>query len=481
MPVTPTPPLEPDAIRRTVATARARFDDGVTRPLAWRREQLAALDRLLVEHGVELEEALHADLHKSATESRITEIGVVRAEIAHALRHLTRWARPRRTSLPLALRPGRAALVPEPLGVVLVIAPWNYPVQLLLSPLVGVLAAGNTAVLKPSELAPHVSALLTRLVPAHLDPRAVRVVPGAVPETTALLAERFDHIVYTGNGRVARIVARAAAEHLTPTTLELGGKSPAWFDDDAHLEQAARRIAWAKFSNAGQTCIAPDHVLTTPDRVAALTAAIERAVRDLWGQDPASSPDYGRIVSDTHHARLVGYLDQGRVAFGGDHDAATRFLAPTVLQMSQPTDPAASRDGEDVPAVLREEIFGPVLPIIPVPSASAAIDYVNAGDKPLALYVFSASAATSRAFVQGTSSGTVGLDVALLQAAAPELPFGGVGESGSGSYHGQASFDAFSHLKPVLRKPLELDTLRIAQPPFSGRRGRVARRLLGLG
>lgn len=469
--------------------ARAAFDSGSTRSPEWRRAQLCGLRRLLTEGARELEDALWADLHRSRTESQLTEVGVVLSEVSHALRHLGRWTRPRRVPLPMALRPATARLVPEPLGVVLVIAPWNYPLQLLLCPLVGVLAAGNAAVLKPSELAPHVSHVLARLVPRYLDAEAVQVVEGAVPETTELLEQRFDHIVYTGGAGVARVVMRAAAEHLTPVTLELGGKSPVWFDDDAHIDAAARRIAWAKFVNAGQTCVAPDHVLTTPERVEPLAGAIRRAVEEMWGKDPSRSPDYGRIVNTAHFDRLIGLLDgvltpgedvvsagdgaggaagsAARLLSGGGRDREALHIEPTVVAMPAPDDPPAVRTPADTPALMAEEIFGPILPIVPVPDAAAAIDHVRAGAKPLALYVFSSSTRTQEDFVAHTSSGGVGLDVALVHAGIPTLPFGGVGASGIGAYHGEASFSTFSHLKPVLHKQLVPDTLRMVQPPFS--------------
>lgn len=454
-----------------VAAARARFDRGDTRPLAWRRTQLRALRRLLDENGPELEAALAEDLGRSAAEAQLLEIGVVRREIDDTLRHLARWTRTRGVRLPLALQPARARLVSEPLGVVLVIAPWNYPVQLLLAPLVGVLAAGNTAIAKPSELSPAVSAALARLFGRYLDEDVVRIVEGGVAETTALLAERFDHIVYTGGGTVARVVMTAAAQHLTPVTLELGGKSPVWFDDDSRLAAAARRIAWAKWVNAGQTCIAPDYVLTTPERVAPLTDALAAAAEDLWGTDPAGSPDFGRIVNDRHWERLVRSLDGVEVAYGGARHAATRYLGPTIVHLS------ASASGP----LATDEIFGPVLPVVAVGSPEEAVAHITARDKPLALYVFSASAATRRLFVERTSSGAIGEGIGLLHAGTSSLPFGGVGPSGMGAYHGRHSIQRFSHLKPVLTKPLWPDTLRAVQPPLTGVRAALARRLSGAG
>ncbi|MFD5695308.1 aldehyde dehydrogenase family protein [Streptomyces rubiginosohelvolus] len=474
MPTTTTP------VAAAVSDARRLFDSGATRPLAARTARLKALHAMLTENETAIEAALWNDLHKSAGEARLTEIGVVLAEINHTLRHLRGWARPRRGPVPAALWPARARLLPEPLGVMLVIAPWNYPVQLLLDPLVGVLAAGNTAVLKPSEFAPATSALVARLVPRYFPDGAVHVVEGGVPETTELLAQRFDHIVFTGSGTVGRVVMRAAAEHLTPVTLELGGKSPVWFDDDARLHQAARRLAWAKFTNAGQTCVAPDYVMTTPDRVPALVDALRVAIADLWGSDPRAGRDYGRIVNERQFDRLVALLAGADVVIGGESDRADRYIAPTVVTV--PTDHGRPAVGPDsAHPVLREEIFGPVLPIIAVTSAEQAVEVINGWDKPLALYVFTSSARTRRLFEQHTSSGAVVHDVGLIHAAATGLPFGGVGASGMGAYHGAYSWRAFSHLKPVLHKPLRPDTLRLAQPPFTGRGLRVVQRLMRRG
>ncbi|MFB7655961.1 MULTISPECIES: aldehyde dehydrogenase family protein [unclassified Streptomyces] len=464
-------------IPAAVSDTRSLFDAGATRPLSARAARLKALRAMLTENQTDLESALWSDLHKSAGEAQLTEISVVLAEINHTLRHLRRWARPRRGPVPPALWPARARLVPEPLGVVLVIAPWNYPVQLLLDPLVGVLAAGNTAVLKPSELAPATSALIARLVPRYFPDGAVRAVEGGVPETTELLAQRFDHIVFTGSGTVGRIVMRAAAEHLTPVTLELGGKSPVWFDDDANLHQAARRLAWAKYTNAGQTCVAPDYVMTTPDRVPALVDALKSAIADMWGTDPRAGRDYGRIVDERQFDRIVSLLDDVDVVIGGEHDRAERYIAPTVVTV--PAAGGRTAVGQEAAhPVLREEIFGPVLPIVAVESARQAVEVVNGWDKPLALYVFTPSARTRRLFEQNTSSGAVVHDAGLIHVAATGLPFGGVGASGMGAYHGAHSWRAFSHLKPVLRKPLRPDTLRLAQPAFTDLGLRFVKRLM---
>ncbi|WP_374190595.1 aldehyde dehydrogenase family protein [Streptomyces sp. CRB46] len=305
------------------------------------------------------------------------------------------------------------------------------------------MAAGNAVVAKPSELAPATSAALARLLPRYLDTDAVAVVEGGVPETTALLAERFDHIFYTGNGTVGRIVMRAAAEHLTPVTLELGGKSPAFVDRDADLDTVAARLVAGKFLNAGQTCVAPDYVLTDPETAAALEPALVRAVEAQYGTDPARSTEYARIVNERHFDRLTGLLDSGRVVVGGGSDRSRKYLAPTVLADVAPDAP-----------VMREEIFGPILPIVTVPGLDEAIDFVNDRDKPLALYVFSESDGTRERFAAETSSGGLGHGLPLAHLTVSDLPFGGVGESGMGNYHGRYSIETFSHRKAVLKKPL---------------------------
>jgi aldehyde dehydrogenase (NAD+) len=454
-------------LAQTVDDLRSSYDSGVTRPLSWRLAQLASLRRMLIERAPDFEDALLADLAKNPTESQIAEIGFVVGEIDHTVKHLRKWLRPRRISVPGALLPARAAIVREPLGVVLVIAPWNYPVQLLLAPMVGALAAGNAVLLKPSELAPATSAAMARFIPLYLDPRAVSVVEGGVEETTQLLEQRWDHIFYTGNGRVGRIVAAAAAQHLTPVTLELGGKSPVYVDETVDVAAAAERIAWGKFMNAGQTCVAPDYVLATASVAHRLADALAAAVTRLYGADPETSPDYGRIVNSAQFDRLSGLLDAGTTVIGGRSDAASCYLAPTVLT--------------DVPLdapVMQQEIFGPVLPIVTVTGLDEAISIVNAGDKPLALYVFSESPRVRRRILTETSSGAVGFGVPAAHLAVAGLPFGGVGDSGSGAYHGENSLRTFSHEKAVLTKSLKPDTMKLIYPPYTEAKDRFARGFL---
>ena len=354
--MTESPPPPPASPADVVKRVRAGFDEGLLRDVAARTAQLRQLRRLVVEQEQRLLAALAADVGKPRVEAYATDIGFTAGEITGLLKHVERWSRPQPVSVPLSIRPAKAWVVPEPLGVALVIGPWNYPVQLLLCPAAAALAAGNAVVLKPSEVSPHTAALLAELIPQYLDERVVAVVTGGVEVATALLDERFDHIFYTGNGRVGRLVMAAAARHLTPVTLELGGKSPAIVASDAKIEVAAKRIVWAKFLNAGQTCVAPDYVLVDRQVEAPLIEAMRSAVLRFYGPDPSTSRGLARIVNGDHLDRLAGLLDAGgyeNVVCGGAYDRSTRYLAPTILG-----------GVEAGAAVMEEEIFGPILPVL---------------------------------------------------------------------------------------------------------------------
>ncbi|MDO5740419.1 MAG: aldehyde dehydrogenase family protein [Ornithinimicrobium sp.] len=459
-----TPPtLDLDALRRTVSS-------GATRDLDSRRGHLLALRDLVTQHEAELTEAVHADVGKPALEVRLTELSPVLREIDDLLRNLETWTAPRPVALPATHVPGSAHVQLQPKGVVLVIGPWNYPVQLVLSPLAGALAAGNTAVVKPSEQTPTVAALLARLMAQHLPADVVAVVTGGVTRTTELLEERFDHIFFTGSTRVGRIVMKAAAEHLTPVTLELGGKSPTFVDATVDLDIAARRIAWGKFTNAGQTCIAPDYVLVTKEAKEGLLASLKEAVIEFFGAYPQHSADLGRIINAAQHERLVALLESsgGEVVVGGGHDAADRnFLAPTVIA--------------DVPldaGLMQEEIFGPILPVLTVADAAEAIAIIGSRERPLALYVFSEDDVTREAFESQTVSGGLAYGAALIHLTVPSLPFGGVGGSGMGSYLGRASIEELSHHRSVLSKPLRPDTLAVIYPPYPAWKRSAVRALM---
>lgn len=434
--------------------------------LEMRRTQLERLKRMLTEHEETFSSALFRDLGKSSIEAYTTEIGFTVNEIDHTLGHLREWAKPRRTKLPLHLRPGSAQIHPEPLGTVLIIAPWNYPLQLVLAPLVAALAAGNTAVIKPSEISSATAVALAELVPQYLDPNVVHVVTGGVPETTALLAEPWDHIFYTGNGTVGRIVMRAAAEHLTPVTLELGGKSPAVVTAHADLGSTARRIAWGKWTNAGQTCVAPDYVLVDRTVVSPFLAELSKSITEFYGDDPRHSDDYGRLVSERHFDRVVGLLEgAGTIVHGGSHDRAERYVAPTVLTDVSPDAP-----------IMQEEIFGPLLPVLTYDDLDEAIEFVTARDKPLAFYAFTDDGDEADRLVAETTAGGVTVNHTLLHLAVPDFPFGGVGPSGMGAYHGRHGFDLFSHLKPVLTRRSSPDP-KIAYPPYTAWKRKLLRKL----
>lgn len=457
----------------TVAGLRAAFDAGVTKPLSWRRAQLHGMRRMLHECHAELEAALAADLGKPAQEAYVHELAIPDQEIRYTLRRLDRWTRPRAVPVPGYLWPARARVVREPLGVVLVLGPWNFPLQLTLIPLVGALAAGNAVLLKPSELAPATSAALARLLPRHLDPRAVAVVEGDGETGAALLEQRFDHVFYTGGERVGRLVYAAAAKHLTPVTLELGGKSPAWVDETVDVDAAARALVWGRFLNAGQACVAPDHVLAPAAVVDRLVPALDRAVTELYGPDPATSPDYGRIVDGAHLARLRALLEATLAAGatlvrGGEHDEARRYLAPTILRDVRPDHP-----------VMDEEIFGPILPVLTVRGFDEAVAQIGAQPRPLAAYALSTDPVVRRRLLRDVAAGSVGIGVPMVHSGVPGLPFGGVGASGIGAYHGETSLRTFSHEKAVMDKGLRPDTTGLLRPPFSPARLSVLRRVLG--
>jgi aldehyde dehydrogenase (NAD+) len=459
----PVPSFPVSQIPDTVARLRRTFDSGRTRPLEWRRAQLEGLVAFARENSDALVAALQADMGKPDLEARAADIGQVVQEGRLALKNLKKWTRPEGAGwLPVL---GRSFVQRDPLGVVLIIAPWNYPVGLLLSPLVGAVAAGNAAVLKPSEVTAHTSAAIAELLPRYVDGDAIAVVEGGVEETTALLDERFDHVFYTGNGSVGRIVMEAAAKHLTPVTLELGGKSPCIVDKTAKLDVTARRIAWGKFLNAGQTCIAPDYVLVEKSAEEGLVEALRTAVHDFYGDDVTASGDYTRIVNRRHHERLSKLLVGEEVAFGGGTDPERCTIEPTVLRNVSPDAP-----------IMQDEIFGPILPVIGVEDVGEAIDFVNRREKPLALYLFSDDDDAARRVLGETTSGGACVNGTILHIGNSSMPFGGVGPSGMGAYHGRFTFETFSHRKAVLKRGLRFDP-KIMYPPYTRRKTKMVRKM----
>lgn len=434
-----------EQIQGIVRAQRHFFRSHVTLDVDYRLKALRRLRDAILSHEHSLCEALYLDLHKSYEEAYLTEISILLGEIDNFLEHLPRWAAPSKKRTPLKLFPARSAVITEPLGVALIIAPWNYPVQLLLNPLIGAIAAGCTAVLKPSPYVPHVAEVLERLVRATFDEEYVAVVQGHRDVNTALLEERYDVIFFTGSPELGRVVMRAAAENLTPVVLELGGKSPVVVDTTADITLAAKRIAWGKTLNAGQTCIAPDYLLLHRDVKSAFVEAYRKALVELHGEDARRSKHYVRMVSDRAFRRVTSYLNEGSVIVGGAADASERYIEPALLD----------NVGRDA-AVLREEIFGPVLPIVEYEDVDDAIGYILDGEKPLALYVFAKEDVAKRV-IRHTSSGGACINDVIMHIANEHLPFGGVGNSGMGRYHGRDSLYSFSHRRSVLTSATWID------------------------
>jgi aldehyde dehydrogenase (NAD+) len=443
---------------------------GLTRPRAWRLQQLGRLEALVAESRPALREALAADLGRPPAEAEF-ELVLVRQELRLARQRLRAWMRPQRVGLPFWAWPARATVQADPLGCVLIIGPWNYPFQLCLTPLVSALAAGNTAVLKPSELAPATASLIAAGVRRHFPPSTVQVVCGDGAVAAGLLEQGFDHVFFTGSGRVGRLVMAAAARHLTPVTLELGGKSPAIALADADVAVTARRLIWGKTLNAGQTCVAPDHLLVVPTLRQPLLAAMAEEIHRFHGNDPLTSADLGRIVNRAHFDRLVALVEsarqEGRVLLGGRSDPEGLRIEPTVLAVHDP-----QRD-----PLMQEELFGPLLPVLEVNDLEEALARIRGAATPLALYLFSRSPRAAQRLLAASQSGSVAINEVVVQAGLPGLPFGGMGESGMGRAHGEAGFQAFSHRRSVLRRPF-LPDLPLRYPPYAGKLGWLER-LLG--
>lgn len=451
-------------VAEVVGGLRRSFASGRTRDIRWRKRQLGGVERLVTEREVEIVRALESDLGRSGHDAWLGDIVSVKGEAAYARKHLRGWMRRRWVGLPLAMQPGTASYRYEPLGVVLVIGPWNYPVYLTLGPIIGAIAAGNCVVLKPSEHAPATSELLAELLPQYLDPDAVAVVEGAAGTTQLLLDQAPDHAFFTGGPEIGKRVMEGAARHLTPVTLELGGKSPVIVARDADLEVAARRIAWTKLLNSGQTCIAPDYVLVEEpvrDRLAELLAS---TVREFRAGEPAGV----RIVNARQHDRITGLLDGhgGQLVFGGGTDRDSLSIEPTAVLDPRPDS-----------ALMTEEIFGPVLPVLTVGSLDEALRFVGARPKPLAAYLFSSSRHSKQRFLSEISSGGAVINHLALHCLAPQLPFGGVGTSGMGAYHGRWGFETFSHRKAIYAKPARPDPM-LMYPPYDERKKKLMRRFL---
>ena len=424
---------------------RAFFGTHKTLPIEFRLQALRKLRKAITEHERELTDALYADLHKSYEEAYLTEISIVLGEIDNFIKHLSRWAAPSKRPTPLKLYPSKSVILTEPLGLSLIIAPWNYPVQLLLNPLVGAIGAGCTAILKPSPYTPNVAEALERLITETFDEEYIAIVQGHREVNTLLLNQRYDIIFFTGSPDLGRIVMRAAAENLTPVVLELGGKSPVIVDRTANIEIAAKRLAWGKTLNAGQTCIAPDYLLIHSEVKEAFIEAFKRAVVELHGEDASKSRHYVRMVSDRAFERVSSYLKDGKIRYGGRTIAEERYIEPTLLDDVSPES-----------AVMQEEIFGPILPMVEIRDIEEAIAFINKREKPLALYAFGTKSVAQH-IIDHTSSGGACINDVIMHIANEKMPFGGVGNSGMGRYHGRDSLYAFSHRRSLLRTATWLD------------------------
>lgn len=460
------PPTTLDAAA-LVSRLRATFATGRTKSFEWRDQQLDALAAMLTAGEAELVDALAQDLGRPPFESWAADVQINVREFRDIKKHYRKWAGEQKLRTPAFFKPAKSSVRFDPLGTVLIISPWNYPVQLLVSPLAAAIAAGNTAVCKPSEMAPATSEVLCRLADQYLDNDAIVFVEGGIPESTALLEQRWDHILYTGNGTVGRIVAAAAAKHLTPVTLELGGQSPTIVHEDANLTLAVERVASGKFINAGQTCVAPNHVFVHESLEAAFVDRLKESLKKRYGKDPRASKDFARIVNERHAERIAGLIAAGgydEIAYGGESSASERYVAPTVLRGVKPDAP-----------VMQEEIFGPVLPLVTYSDISEPIAAINAGEKPLALYVFTKSEKTKERVLSETSSGGVCVNDTVLHVANGELPFGGVGESGYGAYHGQTGFETFSHKKAVFHRPAWFRDPSLLRPPYTALKQKIMR------
>ncbi len=455
--------LQTTEIPNLVRSQKEFFATGKTKDIQFRKQQLEKLKQAVKAHQEPITEALFEDLGKPKFEAILTEIANCEEETNYILKHLDSWAKNKPVKTSLNFFPANSFIVPEPLGQALIIGPWNYPFQLSILPLLGAIAAGNCAIIKPSEITPNVSKVIADVISQTFDPNYITVVEGNKTVAEELLQQKFDHIFYTGGARVGKIVMKAAAENLTPVTLELGGKSPCIVEPDIHIEHSARRIIWGKCLNAGQTCVAPDYLLVHREIKDQLVTAMKDCLNEFFGENPEESPDYARIVSDRHFNRLTEFLKDGNIIVGGETDAETRYIAPTLLENVSWDD-----------AVMEEEIFGPILPIIEyddLESASAKhgrspIAQINDRPKPLALYLFSKSKSKQQQVLQQTSAGGVTLNDTIIHLGSPELPFGGVGESGMGAYHGKASFDTFTHYKSVTNRKFWLD-IKLRYPPYA--------------
>ena len=436
-----------------LSSQRNFFASHATKDIAFRKNSLIKLKEALNTYESDLLTALQKDLRKNTYEAYTAEIGFVIHEIEYHIKHLSKWTRPEKVRTSLFNQLGTSHIYREPYGTALIISPWNYPVQLLFAPLVGAISAGNCAVLKPSEIAPATAIVIQKLIESVFDKRYIAVVEGGVPETTDLLKEKFDYIFYTGSTHVGRIIMESAAKHLTPVTLELGGKSPTIVDKSANIPVTARRIVLAKTMNSGQICTSPDYVFVHEKVKDIFIKNVQEALLSFYGKNIQQSPDFARIINKQHHKRLTSHLEKATILHGGMYDADDLFIEPTLVA------------GDWESPLMQEEIFGPILPIFSYHKSNEIIKAINAHPKPLALYLYAEDKDLQQKVITETSSGGVAINDSVMQVASDTLPFGGVGESGMGAYHGRHSFETFSHQKSVLSRSTFIDP-RLKYPPY---------------
>lgn len=436
---------------------RAYFLDGETRSLDFRISKLLKLKECILKNEKNIAEALKKDLNKSSTESYIVETGAVLEEIKYALKNIKSWVEPEKVKTPLMQFRAQSYIYSEPYGLSLIIGTWNYPILLCFGPLIGAIAAGNCAIVKPSEVSPNCSKVISKIIEEVFNEKYVKAIEGGVETATELLNQKFDYIFYTGSTNVGKIVMQAASKNLTPVTLELGGKSPCIVDEGIDINVAARRIVWGKFMNAGQTCIAPDYLYVNKKIKKQLIERIRENIEEFFGNDPRNSPDFPRIVTERHMNRLLDLIKGGKIIIGGDFDKSSLYISPTVIDQV---------GWEDL--IMKEEIFGPILPIIEYDDLEKVIEAINNHPKPLALYLFSNDKKIQEKIIEKTFSGGVCINASIFHQVSPLLPFGGVGDSGMGSYHGKFSFDTFSHKKSVVIKSFFPD-IKMIYPPYKNK------------
>lgn len=451
--------------KHLVDKQRQFFNSGKTKSIEFRIEQLKKIKQLILDNESKIKEALYKDLHKSNFEAYGTEVGFVLKDIDHTIKAIRKWAKPEKVPTPLFHQLGTSWIQSEPLGVTYVIAPWNYPFQLLIAPAIGAIAAGNTVIMKPSRMSEHTCRLLENLINNNFPEEYLKIVSN-FETCQELLEERFDYIFFTGGKEVGTEIYQKAARFLTPVTLELGGKSPCFIDESIDFKWAIKRVIWGKFTNAGQTCVAPDYFLVDRKIKDKFIEEAKKTIKEFYGDNPKTSNDFGRIITEKHYIRITNLFKDADVVFGGEHSIEDKYISPTILDNVKPDD-----------AVMQEEIFGPLMPIITYDKLEDAIAFVNSRSKPLALYIFSDNKLYQQKILQETSSGNASINECLMHVGQFNLPFGGVGDSGIGQYHGKLSFDIFSHRKGVLKKSTLTD-LALRYPPYSDKVANLLKKLM---